>query len=116
MDMETSPSYFDHQDLSIRNQFHRYRKRHSTSGTSTPIVPLMQFSPAKTQFSTKRSFPADTHGGPDMDSGFDSIRHSLKACKQEGDSFRDGVEIVWFEYKASSCGGYIDVAESSAPA
>ncbi|KAI9102934.1 hypothetical protein K1719_023373 [Acacia pycnantha] len=134
-EMETSPSYFDPQDLSVRDQFRRYRKRHSTSGTSTPPansasksfeagllydgqnihsptnaalllenikqeaesldVGDPEVSPAKTQFSIKRSFPADTHGGPDMDSGFDSIRHSLKACKQEGDSFGDGAETVF---------------------
>ncbi|KAI9122889.1 hypothetical protein K1719_005778 [Acacia pycnantha] len=34
-EMETSPSYFDPQDLNVRDQFRRYRKRHSTSGTST---------------------------------------------------------------------------------
>ncbi|CAF2155212.1 unnamed protein product [Brassica napus] len=31
MDMDTSPSYFDPEVLSVRDQFRRYRKRHSTS-------------------------------------------------------------------------------------
>ncbi|CAA0382377.1 Nuclear pore protein 84/107 [Arabidopsis thaliana x Arabidopsis arenosa] len=31
MDMDTSPSYFDPEALSVRDQFRRYRKRHSTS-------------------------------------------------------------------------------------
>ncbi|XP_010552251.1 PREDICTED: nuclear pore complex protein NUP107 [Tarenaya hassleriana] len=31
MDMDTSPGYFDPEDLSVREQFRRYRKRHSTS-------------------------------------------------------------------------------------
>ncbi|KAI9123565.1 hypothetical protein K1719_004865 [Acacia pycnantha] len=35
-EMKTSPSYFDPQDLNVRDQFRRYRKRHSTSGTLTP--------------------------------------------------------------------------------
>lgn len=38
---------------------------------------------------------ADVPGVPGMDAGFDSVRHSLKACKQEGDSFGDGAETIF---------------------
>ncbi|XP_054783533.1 nuclear pore complex protein NUP107 [Prosopis cineraria] len=135
VEMETSPSYFDPQDLTIRDQFRRYRKRHSTSSTSTPPANSAsksfeagllydgqnihsptnaalllenikqeaksfdagypEVSPAKTHFSSRRSLSADTHAGPDVDLGFDSIRHSLKACKQEGDSLGDGAETIF---------------------
>ncbi|KAJ8441143.1 hypothetical protein Cgig2_006972 [Carnegiea gigantea] len=43
VDMETSPSYFDPQDLSIREQYRRYGKRHSPAS----ISPLQDSSSSK---------------------------------------------------------------------
>lgn len=54
-----------------------------------------EISHAKTEFSPKRIFSADIHGVPDVDSGFDSIRHSLKACKKEADSLGDSAETIF---------------------
>ncbi|KAF7814004.1 nuclear pore complex protein NUP107 [Senna tora] len=135
VEMETSPSDFDPEDLSIREQFRRYRKRHSTTSALTqeensafksveaglsrdgqsirsPTNAALllenikqeaesldagysEISPGKTQFSSGRILFSDTHGVPDVDSGFDSIRHSLKACKKEGDSVEDGGETIF---------------------
>ncbi|CAN8269358.1 unnamed protein product [Cochlearia groenlandica] len=39
VDMETSPSYFDPENLSVRDQFRRYRQRHSTSPSEERLSP-----------------------------------------------------------------------------
>ncbi|XP_061342885.1 nuclear pore complex protein NUP107 isoform X2 [Gastrolobium bilobum] len=132
MEMETSPNlsnYFDPQDLTTREQFRRYRKRHSTSGalsqqensasklsetgllydgqsihspTNAALVleNIKQevesldadYLEDKTQYSSRRRLSIDTHGA---DAGFDSVRSSLKACKQEVDSLGDGAETIF---------------------
>ena len=48
-----------------------------------------------TQYSSRRRLSTDTHGVPDVDINFDSIRSSLKACKQEVDSLGDGAETIF---------------------
>lgn len=51
-----------------------------------------------------------------MDSGFDSIRHSLKACKQEGDSFGDGAETIFTLFASlldSSLQGAVSISSNT---
>lgn len=45
--------------------------------------------PARTQSASKWRLSIDGHGMTDMDTGTDSVRYSLKACKHEDDSFAD---------------------------
>ncbi|XP_050285222.1 nuclear pore complex protein NUP107 isoform X2 [Quercus robur] len=129
MDMDTSPSNMNPKDLTVREQFRRYGKRHS----ATSISPLRERSvskfsesrllydgqsihsptnaalflenikqeaesivadrsegtPARTQSASKWRSSIDGHGMTDMDTGTDSVRYSLKACKHEDDSFAD---------------------------
>ena len=49
----------------------------------------------KAHYSSRRRLSADIRGVPGVDAGFDSVRHSLKACKQEGDSSGDGAETIF---------------------
>ncbi|XP_057746155.1 nuclear pore complex protein NUP107 [Arachis stenosperma] len=130
--MDTSPSIFDPQNLSTRQKFRRYGKRHSTSGASihqdnsasklsetgllydgqsihspTNAALLLEnikqevegldaeYYEEKIQPSSKRMLSSDIQGIPVVDAGFDSIRHSLKACKQDGDSLGDGAETIF---------------------
>ncbi|XP_027335081.1 nuclear pore complex protein NUP107 isoform X1 [Abrus precatorius] len=132
MDTSPNPSYFDPHNLTSRQQFRRYGKRHSTSGSSIQQdnsasklseTGLLYDGPSihsptnaalvlenikqevesldadyleeKTPHSSRRRLSSDIHGVPGMDAGFDSVRHSLKACKQEGDSLGDGVETIF---------------------
>ncbi|KAF7843626.1 nuclear pore complex protein NUP107 [Senna tora] len=131
---EASSSYADVEDLTVREQFRRYRRRQSTSSssiqqeniTSTKAGLLLydgqsihsptnaalllenikqevesldadysEVTPEKPQYSSRKRLPVDTHGVPDVGAGFDSIRHSLKACKQEGDILGDGAETIF---------------------
>ncbi|KAJ1401092.1 Nuclear pore protein [Sesbania bispinosa] len=132
MAMDTNPSYFDPQDLSTRQQFRRYGKRHSSSGASiqhdnsasklsetgllydgqnihspTNAALVLEnikqevegldadYLEEKTPYSSRRRLSADIPGVPGVDAGFDSVRHSLKACKQEDDSMADGAETIF---------------------
>nr|XP_023897708.1 nuclear pore complex protein NUP107-like [Quercus suber]POE54269.1 isoform 3 of nuclear pore complex protein [Quercus suber] len=129
MDMDTSPSNMNPNDLTVREQYRRYGKRYS----ATSISPLRERSaskfsesrllydgqsihsptnaalflenikqeaesivadhsegtPARTQSASKWRSSMDGHGMTDMDTGTDSVRYSLKACKHEDDSFTD---------------------------
>ncbi|KAJ1407061.1 Nuclear pore protein [Sesbania bispinosa] len=132
MAMDTNPCYFDPQDLTTRQQFRRYGKRHSSSGASiqqdnsasklsetgllydgqnihspTNAALVLEnikqevegldadYSEEKTPYSSRRRLSADIPGVPGVDAGFDSVRHSLKACKQEDDSMADGAETIF---------------------
>ncbi|KAH7547049.1 hypothetical protein FEM48_Zijuj01G0265900 [Ziziphus jujuba var. spinosa] len=128
--MDTSPSYFDPEDLTIREQFRRYGKRSSASSVSphqknsaskfsgsrllyddqsihspTNAALLLENikqeaesfdavysegTPIKTYSALKRSLSVDGHEVPEVDFGFDSVRHSLKACKHEDEALVDG--------------------------
>ncbi|XP_042452752.1 nuclear pore complex protein NUP107-like isoform X1 [Zingiber officinale] len=106
MDMDTSPIYFDPQDLSSREQYRRYRKRQSTSNVS-PISgqSVSKFSEARLLYEgnniQRRPNTAlvledikeevtsiDSHLVSEFKFGSDSIRqgtHSLKLIKNEDD-------------------------------
>jgi len=49
----------------------------------------------KTPYSTRRRLSTDVPGVPGVDAGFDSVRHSLKACKTEGDTLGDGADTIF---------------------
>ncbi|XP_020240328.1 nuclear pore complex protein NUP107 [Cajanus cajan] len=132
MAMDTSPnpdSFFDPHNLTSRQQFRRYGKRHSTSGASiqqdisasklsetgllydgqslhSPTNAALVLENIKQEVesldadyleekTSRRRLSTDIYGVPGMDAGFDSVRHSLKACKTEGDSLGDGPETVF---------------------
>ncbi|KAK7275554.1 hypothetical protein RIF29_16673 [Crotalaria pallida] len=129
MDVEmdaTSPNFFDPHNLSTREKFRRYGKRHQSPGASSQDNSASKLSETglfydgqsihsptnaalflenvkqefedfeeKTPYSSRRKLSADIHGVPGIDAGFDSVRHSLKACKQEGDSLGDGAETIF---------------------
>lgn len=46
--------------------------------------------PIKTYSASKRSLSVDGHEVPEKYFGFDSVRHSLKACKHEDETLVDG--------------------------
>ncbi|WCJ39372.1 hypothetical protein M5689_020364 [Euphorbia peplus] len=117
MDTSPSPSYFDPQVLTSREQFRRYGKRHSVSSVSPhEDTSLSKFkesrlfyegqsihSPTNAQLLLENikqeadSIDADRFEGVDL--GFDSIRRlgseSLKACKIEDESLTDSGEAVF---------------------
>lgn len=49
----------------------------------------------KSLYSSRKRSSADVPGIPGMDDGFDSVRYSLKACKQEGDSLGDDADNIF---------------------
>ncbi|PNY05788.1 nuclear pore complex protein Nup107-like protein [Trifolium pratense] len=49
----------------------------------------------KSLYSSRKRLSADIPGVPGMDDGFDSVRYSLKACKQEGDSLGDDADNIF---------------------
>jgi hypothetical protein len=49
----------------------------------------------KSLYSSRKRLSADIAGVPGMDDGFDSLRYSLKACKQEGDSLGDDADNIF---------------------
>jgi hypothetical protein len=49
----------------------------------------------KSLYSSRKRLSADIAGVPGMDDGFDSVRYSLKACKQEGDSLGDDADNIF---------------------
>ncbi|PIN21265.1 hypothetical protein CDL12_06055 [Handroanthus impetiginosus] len=109
VDMETSPSYFDPEDLSSRERFRRYGKRHpgsslsphhdnSASRFSNAALFLENIkhevesldmdvggTPYESAFKKRES--VDGHGVLKIESDVDTIRRreseSLKVCKQE---------------------------------
>ncbi|KAG8388433.1 hypothetical protein BUALT_Bualt02G0125400 [Buddleja alternifolia] len=111
VDMETSPSYLDPEDLSSRERFRRYGKRHPGSSLSPHHDnSASRFSNAAlflenikhevesldtdlegTPFESisKRRVSHDSHGMSRVDVDYDTIRRrgseSLKVCKQEED-------------------------------
>ncbi|KAK9101593.1 hypothetical protein Scep_025023 [Stephania cephalantha] len=124
VEMETSPSYFDPEDLTVREQFRRYGKRHSSSS----ISPLRGKSASKPVFDVQsvqsrrnaalfleeikheaEFFEADGIGGTPLkgpksrssvdDEGVESFRRvgspSLKSCKVEEEVLGDGVESTF---------------------
>ncbi|KAK7294479.1 hypothetical protein RJT34_17368 [Clitoria ternatea] len=128
----TQHTFFDPHNLTSRQQFRRYGKRHSASGaplqhdnstsklsetgllydgqsihspTNAALVleNIKQevegfdadYVEEKTLHSSRRRLSADFHGVPGVDTGFDSVRQSLKACKQEEDSLGDGAETIF---------------------
>ncbi|OVA11455.1 Nuclear pore protein 84/107 [Macleaya cordata] len=124
VEMETSPSYFDPEDLSIREQFRRYGKRHSASsisphqeGSASKILydgQSIQRRPNAALFLEEikqevDNFEADRFEGTPLnpskrrleidDGGFDSIRRvgspSLKSCKNEDEVSSDGGESTF---------------------
>ncbi|KAI4355403.1 hypothetical protein L6164_004182 [Bauhinia variegata] len=125
VDMETSPTYFDPENLNIREQYRRYRKRHSTSSTSTPQeisasktgeagqlydgqsilhikrepesfdADYSEVTPAKSPYSSKSRLSTSRHRIPDVGAGFDSAHQSLQACKLEGEVLGDGAETIF---------------------
>ncbi|XP_027907825.1 nuclear pore complex protein NUP107 [Vigna unguiculata] len=155
MAMDTSPnpgdSFFDPQNLSSRQQFRRYGKRHSSSGASIPLdnsasklsetgllydgqsihsptnAALVlenikqevesfdtDYLEEKTPYSTRRRLSTDVPGVPGVDAGFDSVRHSLKACKTEGDTLGDGADTIFTLFASlldSSLQGLMPIAD-----
>ncbi|XP_019460751.1 PREDICTED: nuclear pore complex protein NUP107 [Lupinus angustifolius] len=126
VEMDTSPHLFDPHNLTTREKFRRYGKRHSSSGASAHENSASKLSETglfydgqnihsptnaalflenikqevedfeeKTPYSSRKRLSADIPGVPGVDAGFDSVRHSLKACKQEGDSLGDGAETIF---------------------
>ncbi|KAL2516484.1 Nuclear pore complex protein [Forsythia ovata] len=109
VDMDTSPSYLDPEDLSSRERFRRYGKRQSSSGLSPhQDNSVLRFSNAVlllenikheveslntdlggTPFesASKRRASFDSHTVSEADIGVETMRRrgseSLKACKQE---------------------------------
>ncbi|KAL0396956.1 UNVERIFIED_CONTAM: Nuclear pore complex protein [Sesamum calycinum] len=109
VDMETSPSYFDPEDLSSRERFRRYGKRHPGSSlsphhdNSAPRfsnaalflenikneVESLDTDVGGTPFESisRRRTSIDSHGASRFDSAADAMRRrgseSLKVCKQE---------------------------------
>ncbi|KAE9605818.1 putative nuclear pore protein 84/107 [Lupinus albus] len=126
VEMDSSPHLFDPHNLTTREKFRRYGKRHSSSGASAHENSASKLSETglfydgqnihsptnaalflenikqevedfeeKTPYSSRRRLSADIPGIPGVDAGFDSVRHSLKVCKQEGDSLGDGAETIF---------------------
>ncbi|KAK4479532.1 hypothetical protein RD792_015048 [Penstemon davidsonii] len=115
VDMETSPSYFDPEDLSTRERFRRYGKRppgsslsphHDNSASRFSNAALflenikhevesfdMDLGGTPYESASKRRASIDSHGVSESGIGADSARRwgseSLKVCKQEED---DGIE------------------------
>ncbi|KAI3463207.1 hypothetical protein Pfo_019870 [Paulownia fortunei] len=109
VDMDTSPSYFDPEDLSSRERFRRYGKRHPGSSLSPHHdnsasrfsnaalflenikheVEILDADIGETPFESvsKRRASLDSRGVSKVDSDADTIRRrgseSLKVCKQE---------------------------------
>ncbi|KAK6153544.1 hypothetical protein DH2020_013183 [Rehmannia glutinosa] len=109
VDMETSPSYFDPEDISTRERFRRYGKRHPGSSLSPHHdnsasrfsnaalflenikheVETLDSDIGGTPFESvsKRRASIDSRGVSKVDSDTDTIRRrgseSLKVCKQE---------------------------------
>lgn len=124
MDMENSPSHFEPEDLSIRERFRRYGKRHSSSSLSPQLDSTASRlseirsnaalfledikqevesldndhggTPSKTRTAAKRRSSVDGH---DSDFGGDSIlrvgTHLMKACKQEEETLVDGGDTTF---------------------
>ncbi|KAL7603921.1 nuclear pore complex protein NUP107 [Lactuca sativa] len=122
VDMDTSPSYFDPQDLSLRERFRRYGKRNSPSPHqenyqskfSNAALYLENIKKevdhsdgdqseginARTQSSFKRRSPSvDSRGIAEMAIANDSVgrsrTHSLKACKLEEDASPDSGDATF---------------------
>ncbi|KAL4584438.1 hypothetical protein LXL04_009039 [Taraxacum kok-saghyz] len=122
VDMDTSPSYFDPQDLSHRERYRRYGKRFSPSPNqesyqskfSNAALYLENIKKevdhsdgdqseginARTQSSFKRRSPSiDNRGIAEMgiadDSAGRSRTHSLKACKHEDDASPDSGDATY---------------------
>ncbi|XP_062008772.1 nuclear pore complex protein NUP107 [Rosa rugosa] len=114
-EMDTSPSYFDPENLTTREQFRRYGKRHPNSSISpyrensassgllydgqsnihSPTNAALLLENIKQEF---ESTPAKTRSVPKRPSSFDvtevddsaeAVRYSLKLCKHEEDSLAD---------------------------
>ncbi|KAK2353328.1 nuclear pore complex protein [Trifolium repens] len=131
-EMAMDSPFFDPQDLTPRDKFRRYGKRHLNSDASVEqdysASKLSEsglfydgqniHSPAnaalilenikqevesldadyledKSLYSSRKRLSADIPGVPGMDDGFDSLRYSLKACKQEGDSLGDDADNIF---------------------
>ncbi|PRQ51617.1 putative nuclear pore protein 84/107 [Rosa chinensis] len=113
--MDTSPSYFDPENLTTREQFRRYGKRHpnssisphrENSASSRPpydgqsnihsptnaalllenIKQEFESTPAKTRSVSKRRSLFDV---TEVDDSAEAVRYSLKLCKHEEDSLAD---------------------------
>ncbi|KAM5579600.1 nuclear pore complex protein NUP107 [Rosa sericea] len=114
-EMDTSPSYFDPENLTTREQFRRYGKRHPNSSFSpyrensassgllydgqsnihSPtnaalllenIKQEFESTPAKTRSFSKRRSSFDV---TEVDDSAEAVRYSLKLCKHEEDSLAD---------------------------
>ncbi|KAK9756015.1 hypothetical protein RND81_01G067200 [Saponaria officinalis] len=138
VDMDTSPSYFDPQDISIREQFRRYGKRQSTPNTSplqtsygrrsntalflenikqeVESLGYRDGTPSRTHSAYKQR-PPDSRVIPDFDSGVDSScwngNYSLKACKIEQEEL-DSDETTFTLFASlldSACQGLISIPE-----
>ncbi|AET01826.2 putative nuclear pore protein 84/107 [Medicago truncatula] len=131
-EMAMDSPFFDPQDLTTREKFRRYGKRHLNSGASveqdysasklsesglfydgqnihspTNAALILEnikqevesldadYLDDKSLYSSRKRSSADVPGIPGMDDGFDSVRYSLKACKQEGDSLGDDADNIF---------------------
>lgn len=123
--METSPSNFDPEDLTIRERFRRYGKRQLPSRlspysasksseirsnsalflenikqeTESLDADQSEGTPAKVHSAMKGRSSIDTYGISEVNVASDSIRrsgnYSLKNCKHEDDSFLDGGDTTF---------------------
>ncbi|XP_074268244.1 nuclear pore complex protein NUP107 [Silene latifolia] len=138
VDMDTSPSYFDPQDISIREQYRRYGKRQSSPSTSplhnssgrrsNTALFLEDIKQEVESQSYREGTPSRTHSAykqrshdgqvvPYFDSVVNSSRwtgnYSLKACKIEDDDL-DSDETTFTLFGSlldSACQGLISIPE-----
>ncbi|KAH9625255.1 hypothetical protein KSS87_022165 [Heliosperma pusillum] len=138
VDMDTSPSYYDPQDISIREQYRRYGKRQSSPSTSplhnssgrrsNTALFLEDIKQEVESQSYREGTPSRTHSAykqrshdgqavPDFDSVVHSSRwtgnYSLKACKIEEDDL-DSDEATFTLFASlldSACQGLISIPE-----
>ncbi|XP_023549300.1 nuclear pore complex protein NUP107 [Cucurbita pepo subsp. pepo] len=111
-EMDVSPTYFDPEDLTIRERFRRYRKRPSSISPHKEVSfsPVSESrilydgqsfysptnaTPLETFKEDAESLDGDSHAVSVASLGPDSVRYSLKACKHENDPLSNSGDTTY---------------------